>query len=164
MGVIDVRETPYMVMELLEGWDLEQHMRRHGPMDATRLLPLFIQALEGLGCAHEAGIVHKDLKPSNLFLKHPEKRHEQLSILDFGVARQVGTDTSRLTRTDSAFGTPHYMAPEYSTNQITTPALDVYQMGLILVECLTARPVIMHEDPVAALLLHEDQGNRRNRW
>lgn len=154
VGVIDVRETPYMVMELLEGWDLEQHMRRHGPMDATRLLPLFIQALEGLGCAHEAGIVHKDLKPSNLFLKHPEKRHEQLSILDFGVARQVGTDTSRLTRTDSAFGTPHYMAPEYSTNQITTPALDVYQMGLILVEMLMGAPVVTHPEPVAAMFQH----------
>lgn len=154
VGVIDTRETPYMVMELLEGWDLEQHMRRHGPMPPERLLPLFIQALEGLGCAHEAGIVHKDLKPSNLFLKHPERRHEQLSILDFGVARQVGTDTSRLTRTDSAFGTPHYMAPEYSTNQITTPALDVYQMGLILVEMLMGAPVVTHPEPVAAMFQH----------
>jgi serine/threonine protein kinase len=154
VGVIDNKETPYMVMELLEGWDLEQHMRRHGPMPPERLLPLFIQALEGLGCAHEAGIVHKDLKPSNLFLKHPERRHEQLSILDFGVARQVGTDTSRLTRTDSAFGTPHYMAPEYSTNQITTPALDVYQMGLILVEMLMGAPVVTHPEPVAAMFQH----------
>ena len=86
--------------------------------EAPRVRRLALQALEALEFVHANEITHKDLKPSNLFLKHPERRHEQLSILDFGVARQVGTDTSRLTRTDSAFGTPHYMAPEYSTNQM----------------------------------------------
>ena len=120
VGVIDDEHTPYMVMERLDGWDLEQHLRRHGPMPPGRIIPLFIQALEGIGCAHEAGIVHKDLKPSNIFLRHPDTRHEGLCVLDFGVARQEGTDTARLTRTDSAFGTPHYMAPEYSTHQITS--------------------------------------------
>lgn len=154
VGVMVEDKTPYIVMELLEGWDLEAQMRKHGPMRPSRLLPLFIQALDGLGCAHEAGIIHKDLKPSNIFLKHPNKRHERLCILDFGVARQVGTETSRLTRTDSAFGTPHYMAPEYSTSQIATPALDVYQMGLILVELLLGAPVVTHPEPMAAMFQH----------
>ena len=154
VGVLEDGETPYMVMELLEGWDLEVHMREHGAISPRRLLPLFVQALEGLGCAHEVGIVHKDLKPSNLFLKHPDKRHEQLCIVDFGVARQAGADTARLTHTDGAFGTPHYMAPEYSTEQLTSPALDVYQMGLILVELLMGAPVVTHPDPVAAMFQH----------
>lgn len=154
VGVMVEDKTPYIVMELLEGWDLEAQMRKHGPMRPSRLLPLFVQALDGLGCAHEAGIIHKDLKPSNIFLKHPNKRHERLCILDFGVARQVGTETSRLTRTDSAFGTPHYMAPEYSTSQIATPALDVYQMGLILVELLLGAPVVTHPEPMAAMFQH----------
>ena len=153
VGVTDL-EVPYIVMERLEGWDLDEQSRRDGPMDPERFVPLFIQALEGLGCAHEKGIVHKDLKPSNIFLKHPERRHEQLCILDFGVARRINTATARLTHTDSAFGTPHYMAPEYSTSQIATPALDVYQMGLILVEMLMGEAVVSHPEPVAAMFQH----------
>ncbi len=156
--VLDVGVTqddvPYIVMERLEGWDLDSQSRRHGPMRPSRLIPLFIQALEGLGCAHEKDIVHKDLKPSNIYLKNPGKRHEQLCILDFGVARRINTATARLTHTDSAFGTPHYMAPEYSTSQIATPALDVYQMGLILVEMLMGEPVVSHPEPVAAMFQH----------
>ena len=146
--------VPYIVMERLNGWDLDSQLQRHGSMRPSRLLPLFIQGLEGLGCAHELDIVHKDLKPSNIFLKNPGKRHEQLCILDFGVARRINTTTARLTHTDSAFGTPHYMAPEYSTSQIATPALDVYQMGLILVEMLTGEPVVSHPEPVAAMFQH----------
>ncbi len=153
LGVTD-ENIPYIVMELLEGWDLDSQVSQRGAMHAKRLIPLFIQALEGLGCAHEMNIVHKDLKPSNIFLKNPGKRHEQLCILDFGVARRINTATARLTHTDSAFGTPHYMAPEYSTSQIATPALDVYQMGLILVELLVGEPVVSHPEPVAAMFQH----------
>jgi serine/threonine protein kinase len=153
LGVTD-EDVPYIVMERLEGWDLDSQSHRHGPMKPKRLIPLFIQALEGLGCAHEKDIVHKDLKPSNIFLRNPGKRHEQLCILDFGVARRINTATARLTQTDSAFGTPHYMAPEYSTSQIATPALDVYQMGLILVEMLMGEPVVSHPEPVAAMFQH----------
>ena len=123
-------------------------------MPAEKLLPLFISALEGLGFAHEVGIVHKDLKPSNLFLKFPGSRREQLCILDFGVARVHTSASAKLTRTDNVLGTPRYMAPEYSTNQTVTPALDVYQMGLILVECLSGRSVVDHPEPMAAMFQH----------
>lgn len=154
VGVVDGTMTPYMVMERLEGWDLEHQIRRYGAMPPERILPLFVEVLEGLGCAHEAGIIHKDLKPSNIFLRHPNSRREQLCILDFGVARQADADTGRLTRSDSVFGTPYYMAPEYSTSQITTPSLDVYQMGLILVELLMGSPVIHQTEPIVAMFQH----------
>ena len=151
---VSENEVPYMVMELLDGHDLEVHLSRNGPMSAAELLPRFIDALEGLGYAHEVGIVHKDLKPSNLFMKFPGSRREQICILDFGVARVHTSASAKLTRTDNVLGTPRYMAPEYSTSQTVTPALDVYQMGLILVECLSGRSVVDHPEPMAAMFQH----------
>ena len=154
VGVIEETATPYIVMECLQGLDLADFLRTQGPLSIERALPLFVDLLEGLGVAHEQGIVHKDLKPSNVFLCDVGRSHERLCVLDFGVARQEGTDTSRLTRTDGALGTPHYMAPEYASHQITTPALDIYQVGLILVEALTAAPVVSHPEPMAAMFQH----------
>ncbi len=151
---VSENEVPYMVMEMLDGHDLEVHLTRNGPMSAIELLPRFIDALEGLGYAHEAGIVHKDLKPSNLFMKFPGSRREQICILDFGVARVHTSASAKLTQTDNVLGTPRYMAPEYSTSQTVTPALDVYQMGLILVECLSGRSVVDHPEPMAAMFQH----------
>lgn len=147
---------PFIVMERLEGHDLRQEIKRHGPMAPKRLWPLMEQALLGLGAAHQAGVVHKDLKPANLFLVHPHTEHEQVRLLDFGVARMVHGDTS-LTHTGQIFGTAMYYAPEYIRHQLVTPALDVYQMALILVELLTDRPVVHAEEPLGCVAKHLEQ-------
>ena len=145
---------PFMVMEFLEGDSLHDYLLETGPIEPKELLPLFVSMLTGLGLAHKKGIVHKDLKPDNIFYRHPGSLHASMCIVDFGIAHIERPDSRRVTRDGEFFGTPSYMSPEYITDQVVSPSLDVYQMGLILVECLTARPVIMHEDPVAALLLH----------
>jgi len=152
-NIISDNGQPYIVMEFLDGHDLEQEILR-GPMPASRLIPLFINALDALAAGHRTGVVHKDLKPSNLFLKWPGQRRESLCVLDFGIARTAETQGKQLTKTGDMVGTPHYMAPEYINAQIATPALDVYQMGLILVEALTGRPLVDEQTPMLCLVRH----------
>lgn len=153
---------PFIVMELLQGKDMDEYMVKDGPMAPARLIPLFIDCLDALGQAHAAGIVHKDLKPSNLFLSDPGQRAEALRIVDFGIAHIKGgaqdtTDAERggrLTATGQILGTLQYLTPEYIASQIVTPALDVYQMGLILVELLSGEPVIKTDNAFECLRIH----------
>ena len=143
---------PYIVMELLEGHDLNAELKRGEPLSAHRALRLFIDCLDALGDGHKQGIVHKDLKPANLYINDPGTRREALKILDFGIAR-LG-QKSHLTSTGQLMGTPKYYAPEYIKTQTVSPALDVYQMGLILVESFTRRPVVDVDDPYVCLMYH----------
>lgn len=133
---------PFIVMECLDGHDLQKELIQNGPMAPERLWPLIGKCLDALARGHHLGIVHKDLKPSNLFLTHPGTDHEDVRVLDFGIARSSGADSS-LTGTGQVFGTVQYLAPEYIKDKNNvTPALDVYQMGLILVEALSGQPPV----------------------
>ena len=146
---------PFMIMDLLVGHDLEDELDKNGPMTVERATGLMIRCLEALAEAHRSGIVHKDLKPSNLFLTHPGEDYEQLVILDFGIAGITkGPDARRLTQAGQVLGTPQYMAPEYIEYQTISPALDVYQMGLILVEMLTGHIVVDAPDLVTCIMTH----------
>ena len=159
---------PYIVMELLRGHDLEEQLEDHGPLPPRRLIPLFVDCLDALGEAHEMGIVHKDLKPSNLFLSDPGNRSEALRIVDFGIAhiKNGGQDLGeedkskqpgqggRLTATGQILGTLQYLSPEYIANQLVTPALDVYQMGLILVEMLSGHRMVDTDNAFECLRIH----------
>lgn len=130
----------YLVMELLEGHDLAYELDNRGPLLPDRAVRLFVPLLEALGRGHELGIVHKDIKPQNVFLRNPGAKGESLCVVDFGVARVIHED--KLTMTGLLVGTPQYMAPEYITDTTVTPALDVYQMGLILAESITGVPAV----------------------
>lgn len=151
-GVVEQTQQPFMAMELLNGWDLEEELKNNGAMAPQRALRLFDGALDALAQAHARGVIHKDLKPSNLFLTDPESPDERLVILDFGIAR-IGDD-ARLTQTGTFAGTPAYLAPEYIQEQVVTPAFDVYQMGLILAEALSGEPVVSANSSVACLIKH----------
>ncbi len=164
---------PFIVMELLKGHDLEDELKNKGPLEEKRALELLMPTLEALQEAHKHNIVHKDLKPSNLFLIHPGTDREQLKIIDFGVAcfsqpiapepteaeilpstSSNGPGSARLTTVGQSTGTPHYMAPEYLETLTATPAVDVYQMGLIFVELLTGTQVVSGKGPYACLVKH----------
>ena len=156
-GVFEEEENPYIIMEFLEGADLGEELLENGPLDPSRLFPLFVDVLEGLGEAHAEGIVHKDLKPANLFLSQRATRRETLKIVDFGIAHVNAPTEERITTTGAVCGTPQYLAPEYIRDQQVSPALDIYQMGLILVEGLTAKPVVNSSNLFQAALMHVDR-------
>ncbi|MEL6181606.1 MAG: serine/threonine-protein kinase [Myxococcota bacterium] len=140
MGETDSGE-PFMVMERLEGHDLRVEVAK-GPMAPRRALRLVSGALSALTQAHRQGVIHKDLKPANLFLCHPNTPGESLVLVDFGIAYIDRDGYDRLTRSGQMALTPNYAPPEYIGRQEVSSAFDVYQMGLILVELLMGRPVV----------------------
>ena len=145
---IEDTEQPFIVMEYLEGVNLYDELARFGPMSPLRALPLLCQALAALSEAHALGMVHRDLKPANLFLVAPRTTDEEIRVLDFGGAL-MDEWSLKLTQEGNLFGTVQYMPPEYIREEIVTPALDVYQMGLILLETLSGRAVIQGEPQLA---------------
>ena len=134
-------EDLFIVMELLEGRSLAEEIAGAGRIPLSRAKHLFVGCLRGLGAAHAQNIVHKDLKPTNLIIDKPGTSLETLQIIDFGVARLLD-QPSQQTASGKIAGTPRYTAPEYIMGEEVTPALDVYQMGLILSEALSGFPAI----------------------
>ena len=154
VGVVPDSGTPFMAMELLDGHSLRDELDQVGPMPPERALSLFRSALEALAEAHDQGIIHKDLKPENLFITAPGTPDERLRVVDFGLAH--ADRAKRLTMQGEMSGTLEYMAPEYVEAQEVSPAVDVYQMGLILVELFTGHPVIHEGKPIARVAAHMD--------
>ena len=151
-GLVESTRQPYMVMELLKGHTLEEVLEREGAMSVERAFSLVGGCLEALGEAHKKGIVHKDLKPSNLFIASGRRGREVMKITDFGVARVL--DKGQLTRAGTPVCTLGYAAPEYLQELIVKPALDVYQMGLVLIEMLTGWPVVDDDTPTMCIMRH----------
>ncbi len=136
---------PYMVMEMLQGEDLEQVVARLGPLDPLVVAKLMLQTTMGLGKAHENGITHRDIKPANLYLTTREDGDCVLKILDFGIAKiraEKFSDQSSagLTATGSVLGTPLYMSPEQARGLSTVDARsDVWSLGVVMFELLSGR-------------------------
>ena len=152
-GVIPDSGQPYIVMELLKGHDLYDEIYTIGPIGPKRAYRLFLPLLEALGTGHRLGIIHKDLKPENLFISLAGEPDECMKVVDFGVARIEDNQYSKLTVNGQVTGTPRFLAPEYILNQTVSPAIDVYQMALIISEAITGRPAVMG-DPVASMTAH----------
>lgn len=153
-GVVRQTGQPYLAMQYLDGRDLEMYLAHDGAIEPRRAVGLMLNVLDALDMAQSQGIVHKDLKPSNLFLVDAHTPRERLVLIDFGIARLYDDENSRLTQTGGFVGTPAYFAPEYVQHQIVTPAIDVYQSALILVEMMTALPVVIADNSMQYLLKH----------
>jgi eukaryotic-like serine/threonine-protein kinase len=155
--------APFMALELLQGIDLQHGIDAGVRPDPRATLPLVLQLLAGLAHAHEHGIVHRDVKPSNLFLPlgQPAK------IMDFGVARLAGSST---TRSGTVLGTPSYMSPEQFAGGELDGRSDLFSAGLILYELVTGEKAVKADSVVAAMykITHEtpDLGQipRGERW
>ena len=133
--------STYFVMEYLGGKSLTALMEETKPVRAPRLLHIAKQIASGLGAAHDAGIVQRDLKPDNLMLitrGSGESGKDFVKILDFGIAK-VGADGPRLTRAGSVFGTPHYMSPEQAAGTSVDGRTDIYALGIILYEMASGK-------------------------
>jgi serine/threonine-protein kinase len=133
-GTLD-GHTPYLVLDRLRGETLGAYLRREGAAEAGRLLALLIRAAEALGVAHEAGIVHRDVKPDNLFLLGPVGAPTDLRVLDFGLSK----GTTRLTEPGIAVGTAEYMAPEQVVTDPVDGRTDLYALGVVLFRALSGR-------------------------
>jgi serine/threonine-protein kinase len=143
--------APFIVMELLEGEDMGKHIARRGILPPAEVVAIMTQACKALAKAHAAGIVHRDIKPDNLFLCEAGEAETFVKILDFGIAK--GGDTSGMghTRTGSLMGTPYYMSPEQALGlKGIDLRTDLWSLGIVAFEALTgARP--FEGDTVGAL-------------
>ena len=130
---------PFMVMEFLEGEDLEQCIARQGLLPIGELVRYFIQACIGLHDAHTHGIVHRDVKPANIFLARRNSGRIVVKILDFGIAKAAVTTTNQsLTRTTAIMGSPQYMSPEQLSSTKTVDArTDIWSLGAAFYEAAT---------------------------
>lgn len=127
----------FIAMENLQGQDLGRLVATAGPLPPARAVPLIRQACASLKQAHARGIIHRDVKPSNLFLTRRPTGADLLKVLDFGIARRIKADEPRLTHAGEAVGTPHFMAPEAFQGAEPAPAADVYGLGATLYFLLT---------------------------
>ncbi|MFB7673785.1 serine/threonine-protein kinase [Kitasatospora purpeofusca] len=124
----------YLVMELVDGRPLDRVLAADGAFPPARALGLLAEALDALHAAHRRGIVHRDVKPSNLMLRADGR----VTVTDFGIARSMAG--TRLTASHAVIGTALYMAPEQAEGKAVTPAVDLYAIGVVCYELLVGRP------------------------
>ncbi len=145
----------YLVMEALEGEPLGNRLARDKRIPWFESLALIRGVLAGLQHAHDKGVVHRDIKPDNIFLAVKDGELV-IKILDFGIAKLfAGTaDDPATTRAGLTVGTPAYLSPEQAVGGAITPASDLYSTSIVLYEMLTGRPPFIDEDPLAMLTAH----------
>ena len=139
--------VPYIAMERLVGQDLTDYLREHKRMGLRGVLTMLRQVGVGLDAARAAGVVHRDLKPRNLFLAR-QGSQDVWKILDFGVARLAGEETLTI---DQIVGTPNYMAPEQANGATVTHRSDLFALGVIAYRSLTGRPAFEGESTAEIL-------------
>ncbi len=140
--VLDYGETfqgdPFLAMELLDGEDLAQLMSRETRLDPIAAVQLLLPIAHALGTAHSKGIVHRDVKPENIFLAKDEVTTTQPKLLDFGIVR-VENAPRRLTIDGAVLGTPDYMSPEQARGQVTTGQTDLWSFCVVLFELIAGQ-------------------------
>ena len=124
----------FIVMEYVPGTDLKTMLSQHGRFSEEEAIALMIQACAGIGYAHRAGLVHCDVKPQNMLVT-PDKR---LKVVDFGIARALATIAPD-EKAEIVWGSPQYFSPEQAAGEAPSPASDVYSLGVVMFEMLTAR-------------------------
>ncbi len=158
-GVDGETQFPFIIMELLKGEDLEHTIGRVGALNTIGAARVIAQAANGLGKAHEAGIVHRDIKPANIFMTSRESGDSVVKILDFGIAKQQmevlsSSEGAGLTKTGSMLGTPLYMSPEQAQGLKSIDArTDIWSLGMCLYEALSGRTPWGDVDTLGALIL-----------
>lgn len=144
-------DRDYLVMEFVDGPTLREALRQ-GPLSPAELAPLAVELAEALHAAHRAGVVHRDVKPSNVLLAPAERpgRRWRAKLADFGIAYLLGSD--RVTTPGSVIGSAAYLAPEQALGEAPAPTSDIYALGLVLLEALTGAPAFPDATPQEAMV------------
>ncbi|HEU4911918.1 MAG TPA: serine/threonine-protein kinase [Actinomycetes bacterium] len=140
------QDSPFLVMEHVRGEPLSAIVAREGSLRPDRTLELVGQAALGLQAAHDAGVIHRDVKPGNILVT----ADDEVRITDFGISR--ATDSVPLTQTGTIMGTAFYISPEQASGGSVTPASDIYSLGIVAYECLTGRRPFNGDTPVSVAL------------
>ncbi|MGD8244720.1 MAG: Stk1 family PASTA domain-containing Ser/Thr kinase [Anaerolineae bacterium] len=138
----------YIVMEYVDGHDLKTLIRQKGRLHVSEALEIAAQIAAGVGHAHKADVIHRDIKPQNVLVT-PDG---QAKVVDFGIARALSE--SGLTDSNTVWGSPMYLAPEQAAGEPPTPASDVYSIGVVLYEMLAGTPPFHADNPTALAMKH----------
>jgi serine/threonine-protein kinase len=162
VALYDFGSTPegtlFYVMELLDGVDLEELVRQHGPLPAERVVHILRQACASLAEAHARAIIHRDIKPANIYLCRRALEHDVVKILDFGLVRRLASDMAAteavVTHPELIAGTPAYLAPEVAMDGVVDGRGDLYALGCVAFWLLTGRPVFQSATVAGMLVAH----------
>ena len=133
----EIDGTPYIALQLLQGYPLDEYLKKKGSPSLAQIVRIGREIAIGLAAAHKLGLVHRDIKPGNVWLEAPNGR---VKILDFGLAKPVeGTDSAELTAMGSLVGTPAYMAPEQGRGQTLDGRADLFSLGCVLYRLCTGK-------------------------
>lgn len=155
----DITSTgqPYLVMDYLVGESLADVIKRENHVDEQRALNIFIQACDALEHAHAKGVLHRDLKSSNIMLIDTEGKTDVVKVVDFGIAKLMpnsGKQSQNLTQTGEIFGSPIYMSPEQCLGSHLDQRSDIYSMGAMLYETLMGMPPLMGDTIIDTMQMH----------
>jgi len=162
-GIVDIfssGELPdgrhYLVMELLEGDPLDKVIADRAPLAVNEVLQILEEVCDALAAAHGAGVIHRDLKPNNIFFVNPQHGARYCKLLDFGLAKKslnAGGKAAQ-TRASMVVGTPYYMAPEQARGEPVSPQTDLYSMGVMSFEMLTGKLPFDAPTPFEVITMH----------
>ena len=148
----------YLAMELLQGMELGQVLIQEGTLPPARAIHIALGVLKSLAEAHGAGLVHRDLKPDNIFLCNVHGEEDFVKVIDFGIAKPIEQgDDGGLTRTGFTVGTPKYMSPEQVLNKGVEGRSDLYALGVILYQCLSGELPLNGPSPVEIMMAQVQQ-------
>lgn len=156
-GLAEATQQPYIVMDYLTGESLAAVVKREDHVRPERAVFIFLQACDALAHAHKKGVLHRDLKASNIMLVDTEGKRDVVKVVDFGIAKFMpssGKQTQNLTQTGEIFGSPIYMSPEQCLGETLDPRSDIYSMGILMYEALTGEPPLMGETIIETMKMH----------
>lgn len=147
---VDEDDGHYIVMEQLDGCDLAQRLAESGRFGAARALTIAAQCARGLAAAHRVGVLHRDLKPGNIFLVRREGGGETVKVIDFGISKltAIAGDYTDVTSASKVVGTPSYMSPEQARGASLDARTDVYALGVVLFEMLVGERPFTGRSPL----------------